>query len=332
MRVHSLGKDHPEYEGPINDRKSIVAVAVLTYKRPELLEQFLNGYANLTIPAATRLILLVIDNDADASARALVERSRAGLGEVHYVVEDRRGIPVARNRALDESLRLGADVLCFIYDDEFPDGQWVAKLLQCRQSTGAQMVGGPVEVALAPIQATRWQRMVNTTLAARMLRKNKRTARRAKQGGRFTVVTNNWLCDLHWQQSCEIRFDEALLMTGGSDTAFFRAARSAGMRPSWCPDAIVYETMTLDRLSLIYQFRRGASQSNNHFRMKRPQVGIARGAATTLVALLRFVLGLLLLFIPIYGRASPVMAVRSMGWALGIWQAVFTDRRSSLYK
>jgi len=122
-----------------------------------------------------------------------------------------------------------------------------------------------------------------------------------------------------------------MLDTGGSDTAFFHEARAAGAVLDWSPLAVVYETMTNDRLSLSYQFFRGASQSNNHFRMKRRAVSIPLAVATVLVAALRFVLAVLLMVIPIYGVASPVIASRSLGWAVGRVRALFGGR-STLYQ
>ena len=92
----------------------LIAVAVLTYKRTDLLEKFLHAFADMDLPDFTRVALIVIDNDSSGSAETLVESWRDAIGDVYYFVESRRGIPVARNRALDEALHLGADALCFI--------------------------------------------------------------------------------------------------------------------------------------------------------------------------------------------------------------------------
>ncbi len=308
-----------------------IAVAVLTYKRTDLLEKFLSAFAEMKRPDNSQIALIVIDNDASGSAETLVADWRDRIGDVHYFVETRRGIPVARNRALDEALGLGAHALCFIDDDEYPDGDWLVHLVGQWRRTGAHLIGGPVEVAEAMGSASTWQRFVNSSLAARMKRKNRTTAARALTGGRYTVVTNNWLCDLDWQRRTGVRFDEDMLDTGGSDTAFFRAARSEGAVADWSPEAVVYETMTNDRLSLSYQFFRGASQSNNHFRMKRSSVSVPLAVTTVLVAALRFILAALLMVIPIYGVASPVIASRSLGWSVGRVRALFGSR-STLYQ
>jgi hypothetical protein len=52
---------------------------------------------------------------------------------------------------------------------------------------------------------------------------------------------------------------------------------------------------------------------------------------TMLLAALRAVLGVLLFVFPVFGMASPVMAARSVGWAVGRTMVVF-GKSSQLYK
>jgi GT2 family glycosyltransferase len=307
-----------------------IVVAVLTYKRGDLLEKLLGEFAAMQTPPNSRVTLLVIDNDENGSAQPLAESWKARMPALRYVVEKRRGIPVARNRGLDEALALDADALCFIDDDEFPHPKWLVNLVRDWQGTGAHLLGGPVEVAAPPQGATWWQCFVNSSLAGRQSRKSRQTANAAARGSKYTIVTNNWLCDVAWLKSTGLRFDERLLVTGGSDTAFFREARKLGCRTHWTPDAIVYETITLERLSARYQFWRGASQSMNHFRMKTPRVTVPLMLATTASAALKTVSGALLLIVPVYGRASLVIGLRSIGWAVGRMQAMF-GKDSRLY-
>lgn len=308
-----------------------VVIAVLTYKRPQTLGKLLEAYASMSKPKNASLQLLVIDNDQQKSAESIVDRWRERIEGLLYVVENRRGIPVARNRAIDEAMVQQADALCFIDDDERPDSGWIVNLLECWKKTGANLLGGPVVVAPPPEGATAWQRMINASLASRQQRKNRGVEKAVAANGRYTIVTNNWLCDLKWLAKSGVRFDESLLVTGGSDTAFFRAARTADCVTAWCPGAVVFETMGLERLSMTYQFKRGAYQSLTNFRIKYPRVDAKMIVPTVLLACLRAVLGALLLVIPIFGRASPVMAVRSIGWAAGRMMAVF-GRHSKLYQ
>jgi len=311
------------------ERLSIV-VAVLTFRRPDLLADFLAAYARIVLPHGCDVTLLVVDNDSAGSGRPTFEAWRDRIPGARYVVEPRTGIPVARNRALDEAITTDADALCFIDDDEVPETEWLVRLVDAWRRSGGQLVGGPVGVAAPPEDATRWQRLMNASLAARADRKFRLTAQAAAGGGRYTIVTNNWLCDLRWLRSKGLRFDERLLMTGGSDTAFCRSAVAAGCRKAWAADAVVHETIPADRLTARYQLHRGASQSITHFRMKHDHVTPSVVLATLAMAAVKAVLGVVLLVIPVYGRASLAIAIRSLGWSAGRIQAI-RGLQSTLY-
>ncbi len=311
------------------ERLSIV-VAVLTFRRPDLLANFLEAYARIAQPDGCEVRLLVVDNDASGAGRPTFEAWRERIPGVRYVVEPRVGIPVARNRAVDEAIAADADALCFIDDDEMPETDWLVRLVEAWQRSGAQLVGGPVGVAAPPDDATPWQRLMNASLAARADRKFRLTAQAAARGGRYTIVTNNWLCDLRWLQSKGLRFDENLLMTGGSDTAFCRSAVAAGCRKAWAADAVVHETIPADRLTARYQLHRGASQSITHFRMKHDRITPPVALATLAMAAARALLGFVLLAIPVYGVGSLAMAIRSVGWSIGRIQAI-RGLQSTLY-
>jgi succinoglycan biosynthesis protein ExoM len=307
-----------------------VVVSALTCHRSETLEKLLQEFSEMTLPSDTRTILLIVDNDKEGSAESLVRRYQSRIADLRYVIEPRPGIPVARNRALTESLEMQADALCFIDDDEYPDSQWLINLVAHWRETHAGLIGGPVQVAPTDSKASLLQKLINRSLAARQDRKNEASAQWPRRGRRPTIVTNNWLCDLRWARDAGIQFDEDLLVTGGSDTDFYRNALQMGCKTSWCSDAIVYEIMGRQRLTLRYQFWRGASQSITHFHFKHQRITVKLAMLTSLVAGLRLMLGCALLVFPVLGFASVVMSMRSMGWAVGRMQAMF-GLRSKLY-
>ncbi|MEO1397467.1 MAG: glycosyltransferase [Pseudomonadota bacterium] len=295
-----------------------VTVVAITYARPDHLAALLESFLRLEGMEAHDLTFVVVDNDAARSAERVVAALAERDARFVYVPEPKKGIPVARNRGLDEAIRSGSDVLCFVDDDEVVDPKWLAELLARFQQGGAEMVGGPVLVGPLVSQSTRWQRLVHASLAQRARRKALKTAQDAKTRNKFTIVTNNWLADLAWLTKTGVRFDEEKFRySGGSDTAFYRAFKFAGGKGAWNPNAVVYETVMSERLSLSYQMRRGRAQSANHYRMKHKALSVQLALSTVLIAMVRFILGAMLLVVPVFGMASPVMAVRSMGWALG---------------
>ena len=136
---------------------------------------------------------------------------------------------------------------------------------------------------------------------------------------------------MRWLAREGIRFDEELLFSGGSDTMFHRAAKAAGCTTAWCPEAVVYEIVPVERLTLSYQFRRAAAQSINHFHMKNKRITPGISAMVLLNVTVRCTLGSLLIFAPVYGSASPVIAIRSFGWSYGRLMAL-RGARSKLYE
>jgi len=325
----SISLDTPLRRGR-NAQQSLIVVAVLTYQRPQLLSRLLDEFSRLALPTQASVVLLVIDNDADGSAESIVDSWRSRISNVHYLVESRRGIPVARNRAIAAADYLGADALCFLDDDEFPDRNWLFQIVEHWQDTGANLIGGPVYVAPTDPGKSRWQRLVNRCLTARAAKKNREVIRAVEQGKRYTIVTNNWLCDLNWLRRVGIRFDEQRLVSGGSDAVFFHEAMGLGCTTSWCPTAIVHETMTDERLCFRYHFSRAAAQSINHFQKKKPPTSVVAVITVLLVATARASLGFGLLIVPIFGMASPLIAVRSIGWSVGRIR-VLQGKQSTLY-
>jgi len=189
----------------------IVVVAVVTFKRVNSLARLLASCDKLAKPDDCRLIFLIVDNDRRESAGA-VAWCPSAFDELHYVCETKRGIPCALNRALDEAHLLGGHVLCFVDDDESPTENWLRNIVSCWRHSNAQLVGGPVDVAPLPRDADLPLRLINASLVGRMARKSRKTAQAAKAGRPYTILTNNWLCDLHWQQRSGIRFDEKFLV------------------------------------------------------------------------------------------------------------------------
>lgn len=143
-----------------------LTIAMLTYRRNEYLAQvipqLLEQADDVSGPDTTAGVLIV-DNDPQAGARAVVEAARAALGSdpaespeplgeddsavsaltsrLVYVHEPEPGIVAGRNRALSEAR--GSDALVFIDDDEIPSPGWLASLVSTWRSQECAAVTGP---------------------------------------------------------------------------------------------------------------------------------------------------------------------------------------------
>lgn len=243
-------------------------ISIATYKRPALLDDLLQSLEPEVVGHDVRIV--VVDNDADGSARSVCEASEL---DIDYVVEPRPGIAAARNRGLDRVV--DADrFLIFVDDDERVLPGWLTQLEDAQRRYDADVISGPV-VSILPDDAPKWIARGGFIQRVRF-----RTGDPS-----LSPATNNTLVRLDYLRSLGFpRFDETFSLTGGSDTAFFRVLRDAGARMVWCDEAVVHEDVPAARANLAWIWRRGIREGNVSGRMllrhrSRPRVvldGVAR--------------------------------------------------------
>lgn len=95
-----------------------IDIGICTYRRPDLRETLVSLFRQ-QVPANAVLRLIVADNDAEPSARDLVDslRDRSPF-PIDYVHCPKSNISIARNACMNAS---SADYLAFIDDDEAAD-------------------------------------------------------------------------------------------------------------------------------------------------------------------------------------------------------------------
>lgn len=225
-----------------------VLIAVLTYRRSAMLSTLL-GMLRDQVETVDRsrwaVEVLVVDNDADASARDVVESPDRGI---HYVVEPEPGIARARNRALDAAAELGTGLLVFIDDDEEPEPGWLNALLATSERHPGAAVSGKV-VSRFEGAPDPW--LVDGGFYARAHRQGMRTG-----DGVSSAATNNLLLDLSVVAGLGLRFDETLGLAGGEDTRFTLQLTNGGGRIVWCEEAEVVDVVTPERATRKAALRR----------------------------------------------------------------------------
>jgi len=300
-----------------------VVVAVLTYRRPEDLAAVLPLVAEQAGACEPPARVLVVDNDAAASARALVEGS--GLDRVSYVCEPQPGIAAARNRALREAA--GDDLLVFLDDDERPGPGWLQHLLDTREATGSAGVVGPVFSSFAT-PPDPW------IAAGRFFDR-----RRLPTGTVLDVAaTNNLLLDLRQVRAAGTTFDERFGLSGGSDTLFTRQLVDAGLRLVWCDEAVVTDVVPASRATRSWVLRRALRSGNGWVRVAlvlaptagaRARVRVAltaRGAVRAAGGAARLVLGALVGRTDLRARGMRT-AARGAGMLLGACGWTYVEYR-----
>lgn len=286
-----------------------VDIAIATYRRPRGLHRLLGGFQRLRFPdGEPELRVVVIDNDAEASAQAVCEDARTWLElPLEYRVEKRRGIPQARNAAL--ALAFGrSEFVAFIDDDEVPSPQWLAELLRVQAETGADGVAGPCE----PIFEDPVPRWIER---GRFFERPRHAT-----GTRIDYAfTHNALVRTQALAALDALFDERMALTGGSDGELFRRLADRGHPIVWADEAVVFEWVPRSRANarwiLERAFRVGTSSAfvDRHHRSRRlsPVRLLAHGGWCLAKG------GVLLPVGALRGRAGAVAALRLAAFGAG---------------
>jgi len=230
-----------------------VSVGVLTYRRPCELASLLPALveqAHAVMGSGEYTVdIIVVDNDADASAASTVIPVADVHPLVRYVVEPTPGIAAARNRALDEAS--GSRLLAFVDDDERPDTDWLARLLDTCSATGAAAVAGRVleEFATPP----------GPWFVAGEFFRRPRLPTGTPIG---TAAAGNLLLDLDQVRAAGVRFDPTFALGGGEDNLFCRELTRAGFRIVWCDEARVFDRIPPARTTRRWVLARAYSDGH----------------------------------------------------------------------
>lgn len=237
-----------------------VAVCIPTFRRPEWLGHLLTSLGELTFASgvAPRVEIVVVDNDADQSAREVCERIAAQIPwPILYEPEPRRGISYVRNRAL-EVARPRAHFIAFVDDDEVVEPDWLDQLLRVERATGADVVIGPV------------LRRFECEVPAWVRRGEFFVYRRHATGDPVAEpATNNALVRSSMLEELGIEFDHRFALTGGEDTHFFFRIAAAGRKIVWADEAVVWEWIPASRVRLGWILQRIYIGANNYAMLER---------------------------------------------------------------
>ena len=259
-------------------RKVNLVIAVATYQRPESLLRLLESLkiAIERLPDTTKVSLLVVDNDPNASARQFC-KDLSPL-PLKYVHEPRPGISAARNAAIAEAH--APDFIIFVDDDEVVASDWLLELLLMQERTNADLVAGPVH-SLLPESASNHLR--RSSLFDRPERTNGSSLTEAGSGNllcRYTVFSNR--PPTEW-------FLESFGLTGGEDSELTRRLHREGHTIVWAEKAEAWEEVPLARANFAWLARRYRRIGAIDFRLEEERpgksfLGIGTGLARLLSA------------------------------------------------
>ena len=287
-----------------------LTIAMLTYRRNDYLAQVipeLLAQADDVCDAQTTASVLIVDNDPQAGARAVVEAARAALaGEqpqtaeppeqavlsepsgsadsdkatlrLVYVHEPEPGIVAGRNRALSQAH--GSDALIFIDDDEIPSPGWLKALVSTWRAQGCAAVTGPTPPTFE-VDPSAW-----VTASGAF------DSWEAADGAQVrSADTGNLLLDLAVVEGLGLRFDPRYGLTGGEDSLFTRQLTRAGGVIRFAAGAVVTKRVPAARARRTWVLERSLRSGSSWARVRIDTAGPADGGASGRLARLRLRLG-----------------------------------------
>jgi len=222
-----------------------IAIAVCTRERPTMLKRQLEAAASLKLPDEIELDVVVVENGPNPSSSEMVVAFQKNLS-IGYHTEPRVGLVFARNHAVEQALKTGAEWIGFFDDDEVVDTNWVVAMIDAMATfPEARAFAGPVD-RINPETATKWYPAHKKPVG--------------KTGiPVWRVATGNILFHRHIYagDGLSMRFDERFNLTGGEDTHLFLRMRQRGANILWVPDAICTEFVSPERATLRARVGRG---------------------------------------------------------------------------
>lgn len=275
-----------------------------------MLQSCLASLEQMERPDGACLTVTVIDNDFGGSALDVVNEFRGRVDfDVVYRVEEKRGIPCARNRALDVTRELQSDMIVFIDDDETVRSNWLVRLLEASQHYGHQAaVHGLVVPQLDAGVPPDVSGLFNS--------------RKRIEGQQLSAcATDNVIVPMTLINRHGLRFDESRPLAGGTDTVFFTQAGRLGMEIYQTNQAVVDETIPKSRTNLKWltrrKFRSGLTDAWRKLQKGRARPVVATSALFHIVASLLKVLFFSALMSGLRRNESLLAAAKYTGVLMG---------------
>jgi glycosyltransferase involved in cell wall biosynthesis len=223
-----------------------IAVCICTFQRPAMLRRLLMSLKDQETGGLFDLSIAVVDNDREGSAGETVSGfKRECPVPVHYMIEPRQNISLARNRALTG---VPADLFACLDDDEIAAKDWLLNLYRTILTYEADGVLGPVRPA--------YDEPPPAWLVKGRIQERKEFPTGTTLTDPKYCRTGNVIFSGEMLAAQDRLFDPSYGRTGGEDIDFFRRAIGRGHRFVWCNEAVVQEVTPPARQKRSFYLRR----------------------------------------------------------------------------
>ncbi len=220
---------------PALDGSVAAVVCIPAFRRPKHLRATLESLAAQRTDR--RFAVVIVDNDAMASESVPVAREFLDSGRLQglCLVEPQQGNCHAINAAFETALAMFASARHFLMidDDEIASPDWLARMVGAAESSGADVVGGPV-----------WP--VFDDDAKQALERHPAFKPAYETSGGVPMIYGCGNCLIArsvFERLGTPAFDLRFNFLGGGDVDFFTRCRRAGFRFHWTAEAVIIETV-----------------------------------------------------------------------------------------
>lgn len=320
-----------------------LGVGVCTRERPHMFKALLKELAKQKIPSGAEVTFIFVENAADVSIAKTVNEFREALiangmanPKICVEPEPQIGISFARNRLLEIALHFELDYLAVLDDDDYPANEnWLFSLLIGINTRHFDLAYGTHRIEpISKKELASFGFVQKLVYCARTnhLRTKKRYHRDRHNDKIFTGGSNA-VYRLSLIREQKIRHNTELQMAGGEDKEIYLDIKAAGGEVGLIPDAMAYERIRPERLTLHYVFTRQRAycltKYGRRYQVLRQHKPINFGLI--FYALSKFLLGIIrLLLVPATGGRSLVGAVKSFGSLVGLIEGQF-NRENRYY-
>ncbi len=307
-----------------------VAICVCTHGRPDGLERLLRAQRHIELGAlpAESVELVVVDNRPDPKTREMCRQAASELPiGLHYAEEPEPGVTYARNRAVTVALERGADLIAFIDDDDYPQPDWLLRLLEQQAESGADLVFG---TWVLDARIPRWARESGIFRSPEKPKRDK--------GRRYGLP--------HFASGCNFLvgrdilervaatgpvFDHRFRFAGGEDKDFFLRALGMGATMASAELSIIHRSHDPDRYSVRGLLRRGFKNGCSQVNLAGYHGSTRRRLTLVATALVKLLISLLILPFSIFSRKSFMHHLYRMAKCGGIIYSSVTGRGINYY-
>ena len=295
---------------PALDTSIQTIVCIPCFRRPQHLRLTLDSLASQR--TGRRFAVVIVENDASKceSVPVAAEFLAGGKFPGLCVVEPRQGNCHAINAAFETALETFPTATSFmmIDDDEIASPDWLERMVSAAETTGADVVGGPV-----------WPDFHDDL--KRGLRRHPAFAPAYQESGPVPLIFGCGNCLIRRPAFARVgapAFDLRFNFLGGGDVDFFSRCRRLGMRFHWVAEANISETVPQNRTSLSWLITRGLriGAINYHVQRKATQTVWSR-TRLAFKLLAAFPISLTKALCSVLTERKAVIAVHPMTVAVG---------------